>query len=342
MNNPLVSVVMPVYNVEKYLRKSIDSVLTQTYKHFELIIVNDGSPDESGTIADSYAKKDNRIKVIHKENGGLSDARNIGMENASGKYVYFIDSDDYIEEKLLETCVNLAEINDAEVVIFGFHVDLLDADENMVDTQIIKHHFSIYDKSELKNIELNQNILSMICYAWNKLYNLEYLKRNNYRFTKGLSLVEDIVFNSPVLSRVNRLVVCDLPLYHYISRQRETLVKKFYNNSYELHVMKMNSMLKLLNSWGKTKKDYGEIMSETHITGLRFCWSNMFYIKNSLKFTEKYRYMKMTLNDDLTKSIIQTTSGKNNYIIQFAVKNNLSLGLCILYFCNTVKRRLMD
>lgn len=341
MNNSLVSVVMPVYNVENFLRKSIESVLAQTYKSFELIIVNDGSPDKSGEIAELYAQKDKRIKVIHKENGGLSDARNIGMENASGKYIYFIDSDDYIEDNLLETCVSLAETKNAEVVIFSFFLDLVDMDENNIDTQVIKYPYTSYNKVDLKNIELNQNILSMICYAWNKLYNLEFLRKNNFKFTKGLSLVEDIYFNSPVLANVNRLVITDLPLYHYISRQRETLVKKFYKDSYELHLMKMKSMIDLLRKWGKRKADYNDIMSETHVRGIRFCCSNMFYVKNPLNILEKYRYIKRMLNDEFTKSILEKNNNKSGGVMGITIKNRFSLLLFMLYLLSSIKRKLL-
>ena len=98
----LISVIVPIYNVEKYLTKCIESIINQTYKNLEIILVDDGSPDKSPIICDEYAKKDNRIKVIHKKNGGLSDARNYGMSLATGEYISFIDSDDYIDEEMYE------------------------------------------------------------------------------------------------------------------------------------------------------------------------------------------------------------------------------------------------
>lgn len=116
---PMVSIIMPVYNVEKYIRGSIDSVLAQTYTDFELIIVDDGSPDYSPQICDEYASKNNRIRVIHKLNGGLSSARNTGVDHANGKYILFIDSDDTIEPDLLEKVVPVAEKENADVTIFG-------------------------------------------------------------------------------------------------------------------------------------------------------------------------------------------------------------------------------
>lgn len=114
----LISVIIPVYNVEKYLRECVESVLKQTYQNFEIILVDDGSKDSSGDICDEYAEKDTRIRVIHKENGGLSRARNAGFEEAQGEYVYFLDSDDWIEEKALEELKQCAEENAADVVFF--------------------------------------------------------------------------------------------------------------------------------------------------------------------------------------------------------------------------------
>ena len=106
---PLISIIVPVYNVEKYLKKCLDSILSQTYKNFEVIIVNDGSPDNSQKIIDEYKKKDKRIIVLEKENGGLSSARNYGIEHANGKYISFVDADDYIEKDYVEKlydCIN--------------------------------------------------------------------------------------------------------------------------------------------------------------------------------------------------------------------------------------------
>ena len=105
--NELVSIIVPVYNVEKYIKKCVDSLITQTYSNLEIILVNDGSPDNSGKICDEYAQSDSRIKVIHKANGGLSDARNTGIDIAEGQYIFFLDSDDWIDCQCIEKLHNL-------------------------------------------------------------------------------------------------------------------------------------------------------------------------------------------------------------------------------------------
>ena len=118
---PKISIIVPVYNVEKYLRKCVDSILNQTFKDFELILVDDGSIDTSGKICDEYNLKDNRIKVIHKENGGLSSARNAGLDIAQGEYIGFVDSDDWIELDMYEELYKICKENDTDVGIVGIN-----------------------------------------------------------------------------------------------------------------------------------------------------------------------------------------------------------------------------
>lgn len=116
---PLVSVIVPIYKVERYLKECVDSIINQTYKNLEIILVDDGSPDKSGEIADSYAEKDGRVRVIHKENGGLSDARNVGIESAKGEYISLIDSDDYISQYFIEIMMKNAIKYVTDVVTIG-------------------------------------------------------------------------------------------------------------------------------------------------------------------------------------------------------------------------------
>ena len=118
-----ISVIVPVYNVEKYLSRCVDSILNQTFTDFECILVDDGSPDNCGKICDEYAKKDKRVKVIHKQNGGLSDARNTGLDIAGGEYIYFLDSDDYVEYNLLEKLNDTICVCNAEMIVFGYKVE---------------------------------------------------------------------------------------------------------------------------------------------------------------------------------------------------------------------------
>ena len=125
MDNPLISIIIPVYNVEKYLAKCVESVINQTYKKIQIILIDDGSTDNSGKICDDFKLKDNRIEVIHKKNGGLSDARNAGLKIVKGDYIGFIDSDDYIEKDMYETLLCLLIENNADISIVSFVFNFL-------------------------------------------------------------------------------------------------------------------------------------------------------------------------------------------------------------------------
>ena len=143
MYEDLISVIVPVYNVENYLRECLDSIVAQTYRNIEVILVDDGSKDSSGKICDEYADKDNRIKVIHKENGGVSAARNTGLDIAKGEWISYVDSDDYIESTMIETLICLAKKNDVELAMCSFK-DISEC-ENVTQENDIR----IFSKDEL-------------------------------------------------------------------------------------------------------------------------------------------------------------------------------------------------
>lgn len=205
----LISIIVPIYKVEQYLDKCIQSIINQTYKNLQIILVDDGSPDKCGKICDEYALKDNRIEVIHKINGGLSDARNVGIGRAKGKYIGFVDSDDYIEKDMYENMYNLLEERNADVCICNFY--------NVIENNnIIKNPnngIQEYNKIDiLKEILLDKQIQS---YAWNKLYKSELF--DNVKYPVGKKY-EDIGTTFYILEKCNKVVVTDLPKYYYLNR----------------------------------------------------------------------------------------------------------------------------
>lgn len=309
---PLVSVVIPIYNVEKYIKKCVDTIVNQTYKNLEIILVDDGSPDNSGYIADSYASSDHRIKVVHKKNGGLSDARNTGMEISNGDYICFVDSDDYIELDMIEKVLEKALTTDSDVILFGLYNEVLDEHEEIIEQERV-----FIDNANL------QLMTSVIGYAWNKLYKSAFLKSKNFAFQKSLSLIEDIIFNEKIFLNANKIEYLKDPLYHYINRNRPTLVKKYYEDSYKLHKMgfqaRRNVVLKLFGENYLTK----EILSNSYIGGIRYCCSNMFYFKNDLSLESKYRKIRLMVNDVDTIEQIK-------YYNPINVSDQI-LKLCILY-----------
>lgn len=209
MKNDLISIIIPVYKVEKYLEKCIESVLKQTYTNLQIILVDDGSPDNCGKICDEYAKKDSRIEVIHKINGGLSDARNVGINRANGRYIGFVDSDDYIKEDMYEKLINLIKEYDADISICNLY-DVIDGKEYVRNKDNGIHEYSRIDI--LKEILLDKNIQS---YAWNKLYKKELFDEIKYPIRKKY---EDIGTTFYLFEKCNKIVVTSEPEYYYLKR----------------------------------------------------------------------------------------------------------------------------
>lgn len=208
--NALISIIIPVYKVEKYLEKCIQSVINQTYENLQIILVDDGSPDNCGKICDEYAKKDHRIEVIHKSNGGLSDARNKGLEIAKGEYIGFVDSDDYIEADMYEVLYNLLKQYNADVSICNFYT----VSQGKISIKNADNGINEYNRIEiLKEILLDKNIQS---YAWNKLYKKELFDEIKYPIGKKY---EDIGTTFYLLEKCNKVVVTGKSEYYYINRQ---------------------------------------------------------------------------------------------------------------------------
>ena len=206
----LISIIIPVYKVEKYLEKCIQSVINQTYENLQIILVDDGSPDNCGKICDEYAKKDHRIEVIHKSNGGLSDARNKGLEIAKGEYIGFVDSDDYIELDMYEVLYNLLKQYNADVSICNFYT----VSQGKITIKNADNGIKEYNRIEiLKEVLLDNNIQS---YAWNKLYKKELFDEIKYPVGKKY---EDIGTTFYLLEKCNKVVVTGKPEYYYINRQ---------------------------------------------------------------------------------------------------------------------------
>ena len=212
MSNIAVSVIVPVYNVENYLEKCLDSLLNQTLKNIEIICINDGSKDNSGDILKKYASIDNRIIVKTQENAGLSAARNAGLEIAQGEYIGFVDSDDWVDLDFYEKLYNTAKKHGANLAI----------------TSILKHkndnkRYNVVYKKEIvadnlkDKLKLCEDNKHRIFYVWNKIYKKELIKNNNLLFPNG-RVFEDVLFNTKSIFYTNKVVSVTDTKYHYIER----------------------------------------------------------------------------------------------------------------------------
>lgn len=204
----MVSIIVPVYKVEKYLRECVDSILAQTYNDIEVILVDDGSPDGCPAICDEYATKDNRVKVIHKSNGGLSDARNAGLDIAHGVYISFIDSDDVIDKQMIERLIEYAKNYSADII--GCESEMFD--ETSSERMPIYH--STKSIQTFKFSEYADAILykKVDCSACNKIYKRELI--GDHRFLKG-RYNEDILFLLEIIYKAKYIIQINNSFYHY-------------------------------------------------------------------------------------------------------------------------------
>jgi glycosyltransferase involved in cell wall biosynthesis len=241
-NNTLISVIVPVYNVEKYIRKCVNSILAQSYRNFEIILIEDGSPDACGDICDEYAANNSMVSVLHKENGGLSDARNAGLNIAKGELICFVDSDDWCEKEMLRIAFEAMEKSKCDMVSYGAFYDFTKNEK--VFRTMIKN-----TKSELK-INSFEECLPLVIRddfavtAWNKLYKKTIFE--NLRFPKG-KLFEDVWIFPKLFENGNSIYAICQPLYHYIVRSDGKSITSNFN-------LRNMEILEAYESWQNFEK----------------------------------------------------------------------------------------
>lgn len=212
---PLISIIVPIYKVEKYVEKCIETIINQTYKNLEIILVDDGSPDNCPQICDEYAKKDSRIIVIHQKNGGLSNARNSGLNIAKGEFIGFVDGDDYIANDMYETLYNAIIDNDAQMSICNFYIvnEKEEKMQNEIQTNI-KEDVKVFNHQEaMKEMLIDKNIRG---YVWTKLFKRECFEL--LRFPEGRNY-EDIAVSIKCFEKTEKIVYINKQKYYYVQRE---------------------------------------------------------------------------------------------------------------------------
>lgn len=235
---PKVSIIVPIYNVEKYLVRCLDSLVNQTFNDIEIILVNDGSTDNSSKIIETYQEKYRIIKIINKENGGLSSARNAGMKKASGEFLLFIDSDDYIELNMVEMLYFAATTSNSEMAICKFSYVYSDSNNKEINTAEDYYKYKYVNNNQLIRLFL-LNIVSG--HAWNKLVKRELFITNNIEFPNG-KYYEDAPTMMKLFSVVNKCTLLNDSLYNYLQREdsiiKSTDIKKVKDHLNNLTVIK--------------------------------------------------------------------------------------------------------
>lgn len=293
--NPKISIIVPVYKVEAYLRSCIDSVLVQTFTDFELILVNDGSPDNCGVICDEYAQKDARVRVIHKENGGVSSARNRGIETARGEYIGFIDSDDDIEPNMYKCLFEYASKYEADMIVCPFKVidvvnDHLSISAIWDQTHCVIDH-TIIENQIIPSI-LKRNYYSLLC-CYNKLYKRSCFANKENRFSTHMSFGEDARLNIHLLTQIRTLVFVDQPLYNYYIRNTDSLSQQFRENMYDYILDNRNFGLYLCHKYNLTEY-VNPILQEYMLITINYMQS---VVHSPLSMKSKYDNLSYIMNN---------------------------------------------
>ena len=230
MEQNLISVIMPVYKTEEsHLRKAIESVINQSYRKLEIVLVDDGSPDQCGAICDAYAGTDNRIRVIHKKNGGVSSARNCGLETVTGDYIFFVDSDDTLKGNAMEVLFAIVQKTNADIVICSCkHVKEKNDDNAIYDGayQCLK---TVESAEAIKNLSYNIHVFDELepTAVWGKLYKKSAVQ--NLRFNEKMNVGEDFVFNYFAICKAKVVTYCNLKLYNYNFVETSLMNNKIYS-----------------------------------------------------------------------------------------------------------------
>jgi len=312
MIHPLLSIIIPVYNTEEYLAECINSILEQTYNDWELILVDDGSTDNSGDICDDFAQRDSRIKVLHTENRGASHARNAGIEHATGKWISFVDSDDWISSDYVDTIANTNE--DYDIIYFNLVKKFSNGFENYLHTPSLISK----DRKGTEEIlfQLKYGPLGDI-FGWTcaKFYKSSIIKENKIRFVEELTFREDEIFTMQYCIHINSIKLIDKYLYYYRIRNNGLTANGMFSKKLALLHLQLQDLLPYYNNPELLKKDKHRIVD--------YQIDNFLYvlrIRNSFSETKK-------IQNFINSDVIYKSIASNKYIIKL-----LSHSLLVSYF----------
>ena len=326
-----VSIVVPIYNVEKYINRCVDSIINQTHKNLQIILVDDGSPDNCRKIVDEYAKQDSRIEIIHKENGGLSDARNFGVRKITGDFTLFVDSDDWLDKKMVETMVSTINKFNADIVQAAFYYAY--KDHLLYDDRFYKEDSEpvIYNNNELmKELVINDKVKN---FAWGKLYKTSLIK--DIPFKKDV-LFEDVFWAHNVMKNVNKYVIIHKPLCYYLQRDDSIVATYSIRNLDILKALKERH--KFIESNYKELKDKSlNLILRTSIVHYNLLVMNSNKDKNGIHRKEIKKYVLENYKD-LKKSINDDEKDLKNQLILFKLWGPLNI---LVLIKNKAKRKIL-
>ena len=305
-NKPLFSIVMPVYNVEKYLRDAVESVLQQTYPRFELLLVDDCSPDNSPAICDELAATDARIRVIHKHiNEGPSMARNTGISEAVGEYISFMDSDDTIDTYLLSDVANSLAGNPAQCVMFGVEEEYYNKAGELKEANVVTYP----GKAFCNQCDLRQEIIlieksTLYGYSANKFYEVGYLKKIGIMFDKNLTLLEDISFNVEFFMNAESLNILESAPYHYKKRGNGSITDRFDPDYFKLHTDRIAKIKAQYIYWNLYTSEVKVVLASIYCRYIFSALQRNYDKQAGMSRRDRRKWIKALFLDDLFNELI--------------------------------------
>lgn len=315
-----ISIIVPVYNGEKHIEKCIKNVLNQSYENFELLVINDGSKDNTGAILEKLKKVDERIKVINKKNTGVSDTRNIGIKMATGDYIMFLDSDDCLKENALNEIILKLNNNNSEIMIFGFEVK--GSNNRLNDTNVLKRLENNYNKRDIIEsiLKTKNNIFG---YIWRAIYSRNYLLENSIEFVKGIKISEDYMFLLKSVKLANYIVIDSNEYYVYELGESSMSTK---------HIPSLLHDMMFVNDWVKDDiiRSYPNF---NYLYSLNMCNTYLRFVQNtvrdySMNFKEKISLIYKVRKEYKIQGYLNTSCLKYSH---FTKKTYLSILMFNLY-----------
>lgn len=343
---PLVSVVVPIYNVAQYIDRGIKNLKKQDYPNFEIILIDDGSTDESTNLCDTWAAKDERIRVFHKDNGGAGSARNVGILNALGKYIYFFDIDDYADADLLSYNVEIMETKGVDYILFGFRT-ITPQQDNLQDEVSFKEK-EIRSNDELKEIYVDTFALCKHGngFPWNKFYRRSFLIENNLLF-ENQRIQQDEIFNLNLYPYLNKAYISSRVLYTYYIYNKGNTRVRFIPDRFDIYVSVREHFDRLILLWQLKDNRLQSYLDQRFLAGILTCCTyNLFHPANSWTYLEKKQEVLRILNHPISKKLLKNLKYKSfeerlywNLILK---QELVALKICIsiFQFVRSIKNKL--
>lgn len=307
------SVIIPVYNVEKYIDRCLKSIISQNYDDLEIIVIDNGSTDSSGIICDTYASEYSNISVYHIENHGVGSARNFGLSKARGEFIYFVDSDDYLVGNLFADFADKL-VSDLDLVVFSYYNSF---EEDLIEKSRTEKSLPFkgnYDKDGFIKIFKELFLSDMLYTVWNKIYRREFLLENNLSFEQ-YELGEDVRFNLNVYRNVNRTFLSQDSYYVYVIGRKGSAMSSYNPKRIQYQLQELKMVDSLLSDWQLDSFDLDQTIKA------RILMSNIYNIsKQNTQFSSKVEYVKDICENKDIKSFIHTEENDLKPFINYLLK----------------------